>query len=561
MLETTSIMRWYSLLCFQVIVGAMDHDTSTSVSANGQVSAANNLFEWIIGTLDESVLRIHDLLPTPVREILAKFVFVEDISDAILCTIIIGLITVAFIQLKAFTRPKPVSLKQLPTRPIVTISFQPDDISNETMKQLAQAAGASTGTRTVTGTTQAETTTTGSSVSSRFGSGGGFIHKFSFQSDNRKQTNRKDLTTDNKHSDSQIEEEDVVEKEMEKNVVDRAIENVLNQLYSHFDDDDDDSSFDRSDRSPKVGDFASYPFSRVNSSATPGTTAKSTKNVNDLLPDSFAPLLSSSVVDVITEKLTADLIHAISASATVKLRPGIHEIPLDKDSSRPQLRFEVPITGCKVAAAGHVGSDGLTVEQDFNCTTTKNFTKTDYKAQQKKMGNTATVNENSYNNNDNDKGRSGSRTNEVFRSKPMVKSGGIVFDPPIPLSNVAPTLIHFPTLFEDLQYLPILRGIQIVRYFIDFIISISNFLEKCLWIIETKCKIHLSQIRIRPLYKGSNRQFSKNKEEDLPEWRLSLSFSGHVMLFGFVPIPFVNIVLPTVIIPHPHALLEFLLTK
>ena len=163
--------------------------------------------------------------------------------------------------------------------------------------------------------------------------------------------------------------------------------------------------------------------------------------------------------------------------------------------------------------------------------------------------------------------RLGSISLEVIRSKPMVKSGGIVFDPPVPLSNVAPTLIHFPTLFEDLQYLPLLRNIQIIRYCMDFIISISNLLEKCLWIIESKCQIHLSQIRIRPLYKGSGGSRSKrrnaksnNKNSDLPEWRLSLSFSGHVTLFGFIPIPFVNIVLPTIIIPQPHALLEYLLS-
>jgi hypothetical protein len=394
-----------------------------------------------------------------------------------------------------------------------------------------------------------------SQMSSRFGSAKGLMHRFSFNSDGQKQpkqrdVNRRDERSDNLHD----EEEDFTETESNTHYVDRAVGNVIDHLYSQFDD-EDESSFDDGDRSPKVCEAASYPFSRVHNSTASGT-ATTTNNVNDLLPDSFAPLLSSSVVDILTDKLTADLIHAFSASATVKLRPGMHEIPLDKDSSRPQLRFEVPISGCKVAAAGHVGSDGLTVEQDFNCSTTKNFATADGKRHHTNLGNNSSVSGNSVNN-----VRSGSIVKEAIRSKPMVKSGGIVFDPPIPLGNVAPTLIHFPTLFEDLQYLPILRGVQIIRYFVDFVISISNFLEKCLWIIETKCKIHLSQIRIRPLYKGSNRHLSKNNEEDLPEWRLSLSFSGHVMLFGIIPIPFVNIVLPTVIIPHPHALLEYLLSK
>jgi hypothetical protein len=545
---------YFALACILNHVQTVAGTTKQGISSVSRpFSATENLLEWVLETLDETVLNIHDLLPTPIRDIVAKYVFVEDISDAMLCTIIIGLISVSFIQLKAFTRPKPVSLKQLPKRPIVTISFQPDDISNETMKQLAQASGiGTTGARSTTRDTTS--TMESSQKSSRFGSAKGLMHRFSSHSDGRKQSKQRDLSRTDERSDSQFEEEDFTESEFDTRYVDRSVGNVIDQIYSQFDD-EDASSFDHANRFQEDGEFAAYPFSKVHNSAASGT-ATTTNKFNDLLPDSFAPLLSSSMVDVITDKLTADLIHAFSASATVKLRPGIHEIPLDKDSSRPQLRFEVPISGCKIAAAAHVGSDGLTVEQDFNCTTTTNFTKTHARRQHTSRGNNASVGGQSLNNS-----RKGSIVKEAIRSKPMVKSGGIVFDPPIPLGNVAPTLIHFPTLFEDLQYLPILRGVQIIRYVIDFVISISNFLEKCLWIIETKCKIHLSQIRIRPLYKGSNRQLSKNNEEDLPEWRLSLSFSGHVMLFGILPIPFVNVVLPTIIIPQPHALLEYLLSK
>ncbi len=46
-----------------------------------------------------------------------------------------------------------------------------------------------------------------------------------------------------------------------------------------------------------------------------------------------------------------------------------------------------------------------------------------------------------------------------------------------------------------------------------------------------------------------------------PQWRLNLAFSGHVVLFGFIPIPFVNISLPTWIIPQPHALLQNLISS
>jgi hypothetical protein len=138
------------------------------------------------------------------------------------------------------------------------------------------------------------------------------------------------------------------------------------------------------------------------------------------------------------------------------------------------------------------------------------------------------------------------------RSKPMLKKAALVLDPPMPLFNVAPTLIHFPTLFED-KHLPTLRRIHIVRMAIDFVISISSFLEKLLWIIEGFCQIHLSHVCISPIFKGEVQDHS-------PDWRLSLAFSGHVLLFGFIPIPFISVVLPTFIIPQPHALISNLLS-
>jgi hypothetical protein len=53
-------------------------------------------------------------------------------------------------------------------------------------------------------------------------------------------------------------------------------------------------------------------------------------HMNDL-PDSFAPLLSSSQMEVFDEPITADLIHAVNFRGGIKLRPGRHEMPLDKD--------------------------------------------------------------------------------------------------------------------------------------------------------------------------------------------------------------------------------------
>jgi hypothetical protein len=113
-----------------------------------------------------------------------------------------------------------------------------------------------------------------------------------------------------------------------------------------------------------------------------------------------------------------------------------------------------------------------------------------------------------------------------------------------------------------------LRSRQWVRFVVDFIVSMSSFLEKCLWILESQCRIHLSKVRITPLYKGTAvppRQWETATANDAlpppPEWRLQLAFSGHVLLFNWIPIPFISVTLPSFIIPQPHALLEFLLSS
>ena len=87
----------------------------------------------------------------------------------------------------------------------------------------------------------------------------------------------------------------------------------------------------------------------------------------------------------------------------------------------------------------------------------------------------------------------------------------------------------------------------------DFVISISSWLEKWLWVIESACQIHLSHVQITPTFKG-------REQDNSPEWRLTLAFSGHVLLFGVLPIPFISVTLPTFIIPQPHALISYLLS-
>ena len=233
------------------------------------------------------------------------------------------------------------------------------------------------------------------------------------------------------------------------------------------------------------------------------------------LPDSFAPLLSSSQTEMLLHHLTADLVHGIHAKAIAQIQEGVHEIPLDKDPSRPQFNIDIGKGGCRVSIDANVGSDSLSQAQDLDVSIPT-----------------------------------------TSRSLPMVKHAGVTFDPPVSLKNVAPTLIHIPTLFEDSYVVPRYRRIQIIRYFINLIIGISNYIEKVLWIVEGFLQIHLGKVRITPIYKGRS-----SIDDTSPEWRLVLAFSGHCHLFGLFPIPFINVILPTFIIPQPHALLEYLMSK
>ncbi|KAL7554360.1 hypothetical protein ACHAWF_017793 [Thalassiosira exigua] len=249
------------------------------------------------------------------------------------------------------------------------------------------------------------------------------------------------------------------------------------------------------------------------------------------LPDSFAPLLSSSEVDVSTDGLSADLIHALTVEARARLREGRHVIPLDKDERRPQFWFDgrgggdggagsgagdddEAGKGCRVSVRLSVGSERFTADEDL------------------------------------DPSR---RTCD--RSRPLVKGADLTFDPPLRLGNVAPTLLHFPNLFED-RALPRLRRMRVVGWLIEFAASLWYLLEKVLWAIERRCQVHLGRVTAAPVYRGS---FGGG--DDACEWRLSPSFAGHLLLFDRIPIPFASVRLPTFVIPQPHALLEKVTTR
>ena len=405
---------------------------------------------------------LHHLLPSPFDE-MASWILLEHVERAseILIGLIVVLLTCVVIQLRAFVRPPPVPLKRLPKRPAVSVQFQPDDPT--TLHVLQQQQQQQQQKTAVPRTTANDDQSTASSHN--------FLHRL-----------------DKLLSKSNHRAGDSLRPDVPFSTVGTVpVETVSNDEWD-LDDDEDATTNEAAS--------TETPFLRLQD-----------------LPDSFAPLLSSSHTNIVTNSLTAELVHAVQTQAHVRLSRGKHEIPLDKDVSRPQLQLDVSHdNGCKVSAVCVVGSDGLSDSQDMDVSL-----KTE------------------------------------TRSKPMVKHAGLSLDPPLPLVNVAPTLIHFPTLFEDRHMLPALRSMQLVRFFMDFIVSISSFLEKCLWIIESQCQIHLGKVRVVPIYKGQ-------QSTSQPDWRLQLSFSGHVLLFGWIPIPFVSVTLPTFIIPQPHALLDQLIS-
>lgn len=365
----------------------------------------------------------------------------QQLPNGTLLAASIVLITLLTFQLRFLSRPPPVPLKQLPKRPILSIQFRPDDPVTEKLMQLKKKQKPESDTK-VTDETASPTTP----ISSREDGSGRWstsieMNPLPYEEDLRGGEDENYRGSSNgPNSETAFTEEELT------------------------DDDAASTTFE-------------VPLARD-------------------LPDSFAPLLSSSHMEVETQHVPADLIHTVDFDASVRLRTGLHEIPLNKNKTRPQFRLVVPDAGCRIAASARVRSN------------------------------------------------SSIKGEEDSLRQAMLQEAAVVLDPPLPLANVAPTLIHFPTLFED-QYW---RSLRIVKFLVHSAASFLWFLEKCLWIIESHCQIHLSKVKIAPVSRKS-------------EWRLQLSFSGHVLLWKIIPIPFIGIELPTFIIPQPHALLEKLLSR
>jgi hypothetical protein len=467
----------------------------------------------------------HEQLPKPLNHIMDKVLLNHvPYADEYLLFLCFILCILAIIQTKAFSRPPPIPFKHLPKRPCLSIEFQPDDPTTINMHQRLKNAQATTPAKMVdTSGLSSEVMLSGSSISksSKYNQGisknssfiqrmDGFMSQRLFRSSLGKETNLRNTPKSTAPAASSL-----------------MVGNVETILWNESDDDD---MMDNPNLSVGDDDVLRYPTSAfAEASAEPSyhfvsDNAPFVRSIQDL-PDSFAPLLSSSHMTMLTQQLTPDLIHAVQLEGEIRLRCGRHEVPFDKDMSRPQFVLDVvESNGCRISAVAMIGSDGLSNEQDIDV-----------------------------------------HRSTLSRSKPIVKHAGLVFDPPLALSNVAPTLIHFPTLFEDRNMLPMLRSMQFIRYVVNFIVSISSFLEKCLWIVESQCQIHLSNVRITPIYKGQSVNIPSDDTTQItaksPKWRLQLAFSGHVLVFGWIPIPFISVTLPSFIIPQPHALLEYLLSS
>jgi hypothetical protein len=386
----------------------------------------------------------------------------------LVAAILLGILALAQ-NLNVFTRPPPVPTKQLPRRPLLQVLFKPDG--------------------DVIGTGTAAT------ANDRAALNGNAIDGVSFL------------------------EEDGISLFTEDDISTPLGGSVLTHGINV-----------RGGRDGIIGKSSLPP--RQQSSRRKASHRQQQSNRNAILnslPDSFAPLLSSSEMELVTTGITADLIHAVQIKAQVRLRQGRHIIPLDKDERRPQFWFDSmdcndiiahenaddssTKKGCKVSASVTIGSERFSLDEDLD--TTRRTTS---------------------------------------RSRPMVKGADLIFDPPLRLGNVAPSLLHFPNLFED-RALPKLRRMQVVGFIIEYLASMWYVLEKLLWMIESRCQVHLGRVKLTPLFRGTV------GIDGTYQWRLSLSFTGHVLLFNWIPIPFISFQLPSFIIPQPHALLEFLMTK
>ncbi|GMI16022.1 hypothetical protein TrLO_g2083 [Triparma laevis f. longispina] len=229
---------------------------------------------------------------------------------------------------------------------------------------------------------------------------------------------------------------------------------------------------------------------------------------NDDLPTSFAPLLSSSHLTTQMD-LPPDLLHAFQTNTILTFTPGSHQIPFSKSPHRPPLIITVPKPSSSAPPAtatitSTLGSDNL-VDSFVPLPPSS-------------------------------------------RSQTTVQSLTITLSQPLTLSNVTATLLHLPSLFTD-NAVKTFNRIQVINWGMQYLNQMTSLVEKVLWNIESMITLNLTSVKA-----------SRSYRKTLDQHRLTLSFTGQVLFLG-LPIPFINVTLPTFIIPSLHAKISDLMTQ
>ena len=202
----------------------------------------------------------------------------------IIGTSVIAILVLIVIQLRAFGRPPPVPPKELPKRPVLQILFKPDDISNarngnETKVVTTLLSHQSSNDNNAF---PSATSSTAQSKRNSIRQETGWRHRF---------------RTSMGSFPNMMFGRQASAVTLPRRNVSGGVETVAE------DEDEDDGASEGVDLSANIADHTSEAGSAEGSSV-PETFLRGMD-----LPDSFAPLLSSSQMDVVLEKLTADLIH------------------------------------------------------------------------------------------------------------------------------------------------------------------------------------------------------------------------------------------------------------
>lgn len=232
--------------------------------------------------------------------------------------------------------------------------------------------------------------------------------------------------------------------------------------------------------------------------------------------DPFSPLRLPEHVEVGLRDIDSALIDHGSGSVDIDLEPGTHRLPL-----AGRHHFIVEVTEETVARASFEIGPPPTSDRDERFLS-------------RMLG-------------------PGPGTPTSQGQQRVVRSLDLVFDPPLLLPNLIPTLLEVQELFRDRglaswvrRPAPSAPGAAFpegTRRFLDTLSMVASSANRLGFVL-------LQHVRGEPVYRARTGR-----------WELRLSFSGHVQLAGGVPlIPFNDVVLPAFLLPIPFASVDELLS-